>query len=503
MTGVSIGWSRARRLLGASGAALHRPAAGDRLAAARVLHLPVELERQHLPDRAGDRLPGDGADLVRRRQRQQRLLRRGADAGRQARRFLVLQVAIPAALPHVFVGLFMGLGASFAVLVVAEMLGVKAGLGWYLQWAQGWAAYANMYAALIVMALMCSGAITLLFRVARPPAGLAEGSRQMVALAHCRTRAYRPARRLTSTHVSHAFDIDGAVLAGARRRQLQRQARRVRRSARPVRLRQVDVAAAGRRPRAADGRHVARRRRARSRGRFPRASSCSRIRRCSRGARSGTTSRSGSRRRASCKAQRHRVDAALDLVGLSGFRNAYPHQLSGGMAQRVALARALVNDPKILVLDEPLGKLDSLTRLTMQTEILSLWQRTGFTALLVTHDVEEALFLANRVIVLQRPPGAHQGRYRGGPPLSAPSRRSLPRRPAAQHSGIARTGCDMVNVQAGSLRKPPAARCAAVADSLRTIAGVRIRCKGRSARSRRELSRSRISRNWQTRDCWR
>lgn len=82
-----------------------------------------------------------------------------------SQRFLVLKVAIPAALPHVFVGLFMGLGTSFAVLVVAEMLGVKAGLGWYLQWAQGWAAYANMYAALLVMALMCSSLVTLLFRL--------------------------------------------------------------------------------------------------------------------------------------------------------------------------------------------------------------------------------------------------------------------------------------------------------------------------------------------------
>lgn len=80
-------------------------------------------------------------------------------------RFLILRVAIPAALPSVFVGLFMGLGASFSVLIVAEMMGVKAGLGWYLQWAQGWAAYSNMYAALLVMALMCSGLITLLFRV--------------------------------------------------------------------------------------------------------------------------------------------------------------------------------------------------------------------------------------------------------------------------------------------------------------------------------------------------
>jgi len=80
-------------------------------------------------------------------------------------RFLVLKVAIPAAMPDVFVGLFMGLGSSFAVLVVAEMLGVKAGLGYYLQWAQGWAAYANIYAALLVMSLLFSGLITLQFQL--------------------------------------------------------------------------------------------------------------------------------------------------------------------------------------------------------------------------------------------------------------------------------------------------------------------------------------------------
>ena len=82
-----------------------------------------------------------------------------------SQRFLVFKVAIPAAMPQVFVGLFMGLGNSFAVLVVAEMLGVKSGLGWYLQWAQGWAAYANMYTALFIMAIVCSALITLLFRL--------------------------------------------------------------------------------------------------------------------------------------------------------------------------------------------------------------------------------------------------------------------------------------------------------------------------------------------------
>ncbi|MCP3369623.1 ABC transporter ATP-binding protein [Bradyrhizobium cajani] len=127
------------------------------------------------------------------------------------------------------------------------------------------------------------------------------------------------------------------------------------------------------------------------------------------------------------KSQRHRVDDALDLVGLTSFRNAYPHQLSGGMAQRVALARALVNDPKILILDEPLGKLDSLTRITMQAEIVALWQRKGFTTLLVTHDAEEALVLANRVIVFSDRPARVKAdirvdrpypRHRGDPYLA-------------------------------------------------------------------------------------
>jgi len=132
--------------------------------------------------------------------------------------------------------------------------------------------------------------------------------------------------------------------------------------------------------------------------------------------------------------QRHRVDQALSLVGLQDFAKAFPHQLSGGMAQRVALARALVNDPSLLVLDEPLGKLDSLTRLSMQTELVDLWQRTGFSALLVTHDVEEALFMAQRVVVFSDRPARIQQvlvndlpypRHRGDPRLAELRREAL------------------------------------------------------------------------------
>ena len=104
------------------------------------------------------------------------------------------------------------------------------------------------------------------------------------------------------------------------------------------------------------------------------------------------------------KTQRGRVDEALAKVHLREFARAWPRQLSGGMAQRVALARALVNEPRLLILDEPLGKLDSLTRIAMQKELIELWQRQGYTALLVTHDVEEALLLANRIIVFSERP---------------------------------------------------------------------------------------------------
>ena len=99
------------------------------------------------------------------------------------------------------------------------------------------------------------------------------------------------------------------------------------------------------------------------------------------------------------------VDSFIRLVGLDGFASCYPHQLSGGMAQRVALARALVNHPRILLLDEPLGALDAFTRMRMQDEVLRLWQARGTTTLLVTHDIDEAIYMSDRIVVMTPQPG--------------------------------------------------------------------------------------------------
>ena len=99
------------------------------------------------------------------------------------------------------------------------------------------------------------------------------------------------------------------------------------------------------------------------------------------------------------------VNEHIDLVKLTEFKDAYPSQLSGGMSQRAAIARGLVNNPEILLLDEPFGALDALTRIQMQKEILKIWEKQKTTMIMVTHDIDEAIYLGERIIVLSSRPG--------------------------------------------------------------------------------------------------
>ena len=105
------------------------------------------------------------------------------------------------------------------------------------------------------------------------------------------------------------------------------------------------------------------------------------------------------------KGNEDKVEKMIDVIGLQDFRSDYPGQLSGGMAQRVALVRSLINEPEILLLDEPLGALDAFTRMNMQDEILKIWQEKQQLALMVTHDVDEAIYMGTRVLVMDAHPG--------------------------------------------------------------------------------------------------
>ncbi len=135
--------------------------------------------------------------------------------------------------------------------------------------------------------------------------------------------------------------------------------------------------------------------------------------------------RSGLVARGVARGSREEVETFLKLVGLDGFAGAYPHQLSGGMAQRAALARALINRPQVLLLDEPLGALDQFTRMRMQDEVLRLWRARGTTMVLVTHDIDEAIYMSDRIVVLTPRPGRIEHVIDVG--LDRPRHRNSPR----------------------------------------------------------------------------
>ena len=116
------------------------------------------------------------------------------------------------------------------------------------------------------------------------------------------------------------------------------------------------------------------------------------------------------------KGNEDKVEKMIEVIGLQDFRTDYPGQLSGGMAQRVALVRALINEPEILLLDEPLGALDAFTRMNMQDEILKIWQEKKQLAVMVTHDVDEAIYMGTRVLVMD----AHPGRVIADIPIDLP-----------------------------------------------------------------------------------
>jgi NitT/TauT family transport system ATP-binding protein len=120
----------------------------------------------------------------------------------------------------------------------------------------------------------------------------------------------------------------------------------------------------------------------------------------------------GPKSRGRAKAEiRDTVDHFIELVGLKQFADVYPHQLSGGMKQRVAIARVLANDAEVVLMDEPFGALDAMTRERLQDELVEIWSRTGLTVLFVTHAIEEAIFLADRVVVMSPGPGRIDREY--------------------------------------------------------------------------------------------
>jgi ABC-type nitrate/sulfonate/bicarbonate transport system ATPase subunit len=113
----------------------------------------------------------------------------------------------------------------------------------------------------------------------------------------------------------------------------------------------------------------------------------------------------GLKARGMYKQKKDQIQKHIDMIGLTGFEKSYPHEISGGMAQRVAIIRSLINEPEILLMDEPLGALDAFKRMELQEHLSAIWRTTGATFAMVTHDVDEAIVLSSRIVVMSARPG--------------------------------------------------------------------------------------------------
>ena len=313
------------------------------------------------------------------------------------RRTVVARVLIPATLPGVMDTLRVTLGWAWTYLVVAELVAANKGLGYFILNSMRGLFTDQIFLGIMVIGLL--GLITdQVFKLLRNwLLPWATGRRQLIASAaklridnvalRFRSRSGRAGHRAGE----HLARCRGQGVLGHRR---------------TVGLRQDQPAAARRRPDRADRRRDLARRHARQRARQGPRHGVPVLHAVSLADRAATTWSSGCASRGIPAAQRREIARRfIAQVGLNGFERHYPKQLSGGMMQRVALARALANDPAILLMDEPFGALDSQTRSLMQELLLDIWQHSHKTVLFITHDIDEAILLGDRVYVMTARPG--------------------------------------------------------------------------------------------------
>ena len=303
-------------------------------------------------------------------------------------RQIFFKVSLPSAMPFILAGLKLGIGRGLIGVVVAELFGSRAGLGRLISQSADFFNMPELFAGVVVLAF-AGIVMTAGFTWLGGQAGaLDQGLTPVSKLAICRSgKGIRRActRCRTSTSRSSAASSS-------------------RWSAPPDAARPRSCASSPGSNRRARGRFCSTD--ARCAAPAATAASCSRATTCCPGARCSPTRSSGARSPAgSAPPSAARTLELLKLVGLEGFEDYHPRQLPGGMRQRVNLARALAIDPEILLMDEPFSSLDAQTREIMQTELMRIWEEGRKTVLFVTHQIDEAVFLSDRVLVFARRPG--------------------------------------------------------------------------------------------------